>query len=257
MFHQWSTTDTLKASFYPNQCFAVKIRVFDEPEVYATNEFGVVDYEVRHMIDYNYLASIDHVDARDYLEHLIAPTPPCNSVWGTNTEGEERVIGMLDQRLHVTLYTGIDKGWVQLKLQNVLVVQSLPVPMHVSFNALELFYTGQIESSTRLRADLFPSQFRAHPYWGRKEKEHFIGTFDPELTQSIQDNATGRPNKVRKGGACACCGFSFCSLVCASCEKENYCSRECQKARWKMHKKICGNGLSAPTSWIIHTKPLS
>ncbi|KAG9244370.1 hypothetical protein BJ878DRAFT_73794 [Calycina marina] len=27
---------------------------------------------------------------------------------------------------------------------------------------------------------------------------------------------------------------------CSKCQSEKYCSRDCQKAGWKMHKKVCG-----------------
>jgi len=234
-------TDTSTASFYPNLCYAVKIRVLDQDPVHASNDAMAANFEIRHFIDLDYLASID----KEYLENLKDPTPPCQAVWGTRREGGERVVGMLGSRLTITLYTGIDKGWAQLKLQNVLVVESLPVPMHVSMKALELFPGNDVlsgESSVRFNPLAFPEQFRSHPYWYGDGRNPHIGTLSNQLTQKIIDNATGGRNKVRKGGACAACGLSYCTLECAKCNRETYCSRECQILRWKIHKKTSCKG---------------
>ncbi|KAK6525427.1 hypothetical protein TWF694_005565 [Orbilia ellipsospora] len=40
---------------------------------------------------------------------------------------------------------------------------------------------------------------------------------------------------------CATCGNSGETIKhCAKCKSEFYCSRDCQKAHWKEHKKVCG-----------------
>lgn len=43
---------------------------------------------------------------------------------------------------------------------------------------------------------------------------------------------------------------------CAKCSSESYCSRECQKADWKNHKKVCGKqGSSASASTSTRGSP--
>ena len=37
-------------------------------------------------------------------------------------------------------------------------------------------------------------------------------------------------------------------MVCAKCRSTSYCSRDCQKADWKDHKKSCGKGPEASTT---------
>ncbi|KAM0249633.1 hypothetical protein ACHAP5_002759 [Fusarium lateritium] len=39
---------------------------------------------------------------------------------------------------------------------------------------------------------------------------------------------------------------------CAKCSTTQYCSRECQKADWKIHKRICAAQASSSTGNIIH-----
>jgi len=49
--------------------------------------------------------------------------------------------------------------------------------------------------------------------------------------------------KVAKMGACFGCGKIFPRSelhVCTGCMINEYCSKECQKAKWSSHKKYCG-----------------
>jgi len=40
---------------------------------------------------------------------------------------------------------------------------------------------------------------------------------------------------------CANCDHRYPSMKkCSACKKEHYCSSECQKTHWKIHKKVCG-----------------
>lgn len=56
---------------------------------------------------------------------------------------------------------------------------------------------------------------------------------------------------------CGNCGKAEPGLkVCARCSSERYCSRDCQKAHWKTHKKACGVNVTATcTSESSRTSP--
>ena len=47
---------------------------------------------------------------------------------------------------------------------------------------------------------------------------------------------------ARAGCAAAGCAKEEASSVCARCQTVRYCSRECQRADWKAHKKTCAAG---------------
>lgn len=44
---------------------------------------------------------------------------------------------------------------------------------------------------------------------------------------------------VNPEGECAVCGMRGKHQRCAACQVVTYCSRECQRARWKEHKSAC------------------
>ena len=44
---------------------------------------------------------------------------------------------------------------------------------------------------------------------------------------------------------CAKCGDEKASMVCSACGKVKYCSRECQLADWKNHKRACAGKAKA------------
>ena len=90
---------------------AINVRASDAGPVFASQDLGTTNFAVRHFIDRKYPAS---VDAEGLLDSLVEPTPPCKQVWGTRCDSDA-VVGMLPKCLTVTIYTGIERGWVQTK----------------------------------------------------------------------------------------------------------------------------------------------
>lgn len=184
---------------------------------------------------------------------MVEPTPSCSGINGTKSDADH-VVGMIKKRLRVSLLVGDRTGWVQYRLQNVLVVDRLPVPIHISWNALDRLMPDRIDSwdegllmlQPSLRSTIFPPRFRSHPYWSRGN-EVYIGSIASEglertlqLTQEVEESATGRPSQLRRGRACATCGTASSDLrVCGRCRAEYYCSTECQRQRWAIHRNTC------------------
>lgn len=44
-------------------------------------------------------------------------------------------------------------------------------------------------------------------------------------------------------------------LYCSRCCDANYCSRECQKAAWSFHKKLCDENVDRSTMWESRKQP--
>mmetsp|Transcript_22868 Transcript_22868/g.26109 ORF Transcript_22868/g.26109 Transcript_22868/m.26109 type:complete len:256 (+) Transcript_22868:55-822(+) len=244
---------TITANFLPGLLWTNKVRILDAEEVFATNDSCCHDFDKRHLIDRDYLASIDVGNETGVADgRLVDPTPPCNSIFGTKST-TDTIVGMIRKRLKVSIFVGDRSGWVQYKLQNVLVVDSLPLPLHISWQALDL-EPDRINTKDkrltalqpRLTSSIVPPQFRSHPYWGRNDMNVMGSLFSEgiertdELVQEIQENTTGRPNRAKRGKACATCGIvSENIMLCSRCKDESYCSRNCQKKRWRIHKNVC------------------
>jgi hypothetical protein len=81
--------------------------------------------------------------------------------------------------------------------------------------------------------------------------DEWAETNDPSRTPEFRAKADQMiahqemKKKLGVGGAhviCAQCGFNLTSTSgkkCSRCNTAYYCSRECQKKHWKMHKKEC------------------
>jgi hypothetical protein len=122
----------------------------------------------------------------------------------------------------------------------------------------------KIDSSTPVQALLVqgkaPVMWKFYPYWGRKPdvavayaegkicfsvpgSEKQANEFMVELRSGKRPTIVAIVKPIADGqsltGNCAGC-FKFGFLKrCARCQQVSYCSRECQKAHWKLHKLQC------------------
>lgn len=51
--------------------------------------------------------------------------------------------------------------------------------------------------------------------------------------------------KIPASGPCGNCGKENATKRCSRCNRIHYCSVDCQKAHWKVHKKICNDEYQA------------
>jgi hypothetical protein len=63
-----------------------------------------------------------------------------------------------------------------------------------------------------------------------------------EDSQPVNEYYTGLEEKFKQGPFCSSCGADAMGkklLRCSACRKVEYCSRDCQKADWPIHKRVC------------------
>lgn len=242
------------ASFYPSLTDAACVKFLGKDKIAATHDLGCGDFEIRHFIDAAYLLSLD--GGKELLESsLIEPTPACTKVGGTGKEGGENVMGMLSQRLKVPFYNFTTQSWVLLKLQNVLVVDDLPVPFHISLKSL-FDWTNVDENGNPSLKDktnpydfirrcpwrspgFFPARYYRHSYWNPPTRAIHVGNIDHQMTSNIRNSKTGTPDEAKLTAVCGGCGARGAKRHCSRCAKVDYCTRECQLAHWKIHKTMC------------------
>ena len=82
---------------------------------------------------------------------------------------------------------------------------------------------------------------RANGYSFSAEGFHLLDESYKADTQPDSEYFTSLEEKFQEGPTCTACGNGSCSklLICSACKKAQYCSRDCQKADWQIHKRIC------------------
>ena len=238
--------------FYPNLCSVYELKVGGN-QANATNDFGTVSNEMRHFIDRDFLASTEGGEAK--LASLVSPEPACRGLFGAKTPEPLPVLGMLAAPLSaIREYQDKDTlevKRIELHLRDVLVVEELPVPLHVSFKALEETWPENVPNvleifncnpgaSTALSADAFPPMYRIRPYFlsgGIIVGGAFLG-------QQTRDEIASRLEATQDQTTavllrCAACGATDGLSRCRGCMETHYCSRECQRRHWREHKTLC------------------
>jgi hypothetical protein len=157
-----------QAFFYPSQTCTIYVQVLGADTVCASQDLGTACAENRHFVDLEYLKSIM---GEEELKKNLVPTAT-SLLTGTRKEPGERVLGMLPSlKVYIRVGKDTDNIWSVHSLSDVLVVDSLPVPLHISLKTIEVYPGNQ---SGGLKATYFPPQYQTHPYW------------DEELRRTIQ-----------------------------------------------------------------------
>lgn len=262
-----------QAFFYPSLMGTIPLKVLGE-QVEATHDHGAVCHEIRHFVDRAWLESLEGGAA--LVSSIVPATPPCTELGGTKRPappGYERVLGMLPRPLTVGMK--VEKSppdipeddWrgryvpqtfkVDLALANVLVIDALPVPLHVSMKALTEAAEAGSKASTALYlyinrhndwkrdyVTVFPERFHSHPYFTSNVIQLGISITQADALDELarkQDHlkAFAGPNAATRRVCAHCSACRPKMKRCGACELVFYCERSCQKAHYQSHKAAC------------------
>ncbi|CAM9120897.1 unnamed protein product [Ectocarpus sp. 6 AP-2014] len=94
----------------------------------------------------------------------------------------------------------------------------------------ECMHSIELANAMGARVPVHPSVYRAA----------FSPLYAPPGTSSFVTVAKMAAASVAGSPKCAKCGIGGKSLQCTRCRKVSYCSKECQRQHWKIHKAACG-----------------
>ena len=176
------------------------------------------------MIDLHTLLDLKHLTSLDILPSR------ASGISGKCMDGE-KVVGELNGSLTLK-HLG-----EELLLEGVLVVSRLPVPLHVSAKRLDMFFSYDSRVDQRFQVGNVPESYRTHKYWNNGE-EIYVVALGGAVPGHVHSDAVG--DSLMHCSSCrkAPVGVSKL-LICSKCHMAAYCDSSCQKAAWKVHKRIC------------------
>mmetsp|Transcript_15570 Transcript_15570/g.26234 ORF Transcript_15570/g.26234 Transcript_15570/m.26234 type:complete len:252 (-) Transcript_15570:311-1066(-) len=239
------------AFFYPNLMSCMEIKILGTKTL-ASNDFMTATHEMRHFIDRAFLLSLN--GGEELMAGCVTPTPPCHELGGTKSSHPERIRGMLTIPLEarvrvIDMYGASSK--INVTLDHCLVVDSLPVPLHISVKALmnvaadkqtQDALCSAAQGRHKFKRESFPHPaYQTHPYW-HNPKKNYLGKSESyaKWHQELMDDSATRNDQAERV-VCHWCIATGKMYFCAKCKCARYCSRACQKAAWKEHKKDCNN----------------
>lgn len=248
------------AVYYPSRMGLQKVKVSGTP-LLASNDTGAACHEQRHFIDLAAVLSLD--GGQEMIDRMVDCDPPVTRITGLNME-DQRILGMLRGPLVVDykVRDGPEESTkIVLQLENILVVDKLPVPLHISTKqlmqnskdaSLRLFINDGFHGKGRIEfaAESLPASYRAHPFYA-DNNVHFIGMapggmqqhneLSSHLEERLQQITEVPPTRAVRVASCAFCGVLSSSelalMKCGRCLKTFYCSREHQREDWSRHKR--------------------
>jgi hypothetical protein len=238
------------AQFYPSLMGMTKGNIVcpdGQVGVLFTNDIGTAGYDLRHFIDFKTMRDLPHGASLE--ASLTAPQPLCRRVKGKGMEGQS-IVGMLGVPLEVKvkLYDKV----ILLRLEQVLVIDRLPVPLHISMQRLgdgspdfvELtiaMQTRDPRNHVAFNRQELAEEFYDHPYWTDSTLYcGHAGEADGALRQHIAFEAVQTGPAVQSFICAAVqCGSTEQLKRCSVCHSVWYCCKEHQREHWNVHKLVC------------------
>jgi hypothetical protein len=134
-----SAYESMNPIFAPSLKTALNLEIAGKKILGTSNLGTTYDDGSRHFIDLNFLLSLPK-RKHDYTGHvlqedLVEAEPPCERVRNT-WHDESKVVGMLSKPFYIKIRNEI--GECKWELEKVLVVNNLPVPIHVAMKNIHL-----------------------------------------------------------------------------------------------------------------------
>ena len=144
--------------FYgPNLCKPSRVAI-DGKEMYASNDLGTA--LSGFLIDATFLASLPSYG-------LLSMQPVATHELTVASKTEMRVLGKLENvRMRICYDPSADAvKWYNVTAPQVFVVQSLPVPLHVSDGPVDRRAGWSSGGEPRHEAETYGAPYNSHPYW--------------------------------------------------------------------------------------------
>ena len=193
------------ATFYPSLSGIVWVKV-GGCLVAASHDLGTACVEKRSFIDLAFVASLP--DGEQLLASLVQPVPACTSLDGTKTSGEV-VLGMLPDKLNISVVMSGKETGLMLALDRALVVDKLPVPLHISVKCVHTSKMSKRETDiynmafactghdwdSKFSVQNFPTSYQDHAYW-KNDGILYLGAGLEDIAQLMMSKTRVVPQRV-------------------------------------------------------------
>ena len=174
--------------YYPSRMCLMKVLILGK-QVLSSNDDGAACHEIRHFIDLSTLKSLQ--GGLQLAESIISAIPVCRGMTGKGMN-DQRVLGMLNISLSATV--SLPNGeTLQIELDNVVVVDRLPVPLHISFKMLRRRVNTQANFG-KLSKAMFEGLGNVNGNVSDKNKSFF--KFDVSMVPDFKDHPFWADDKL-------------------------------------------------------------
>ncbi len=176
--------------YYPSRMHTVPVTIEGSLAVASHDQYAAVAAPRHHYIDSAFLSSL--LCGQEALASMSTAGFPA-PLEGQSLQGVH-VVGALTQPL--TAYLRLeDRAVLKLELQGVCVVDSLPVPLHLSLHPLGRALSGLSAgfSTAPFEEASFPPPYRQHPFWNKASPTFIasLGTLLASLGSSSAASGSG------------------------------------------------------------------